>query len=193
MKDFTYFVKFQLYIYLLFATPYLICCLERPSLRSRKFSFYAPFNGCDIQGAAKRKIENCLWTANPISYTSAKFDPEDLDDDEELEKTMAEDLYNGLKGESNLLPVLKFYEWDDIKDVLSRGFVDTETLQIILAEAGVVDGLMTFEQFYEVVDLVNQVSMRLEEVGNFAAYDIDDEEEEEEEEMRLDKREFFGL
>ena len=49
---------------------------------------------------------------------------------------------------------------------------------------------MTFDQFFEVVELVNQVSLALEESGGMEEVDDDDEEEEE---MRLDRREFFGL
>mmetsp|Transcript_8705 Transcript_8705/g.12970 ORF Transcript_8705/g.12970 Transcript_8705/m.12970 type:complete len:186 (+) Transcript_8705:1229-1786(+) len=124
----------------------------------------------------------------PIKYTAAAFEPGDLEDDKELEKSMAEELYNGLKKSNQLLLVEEFLEWDDIKDVLSRGFVDGDTMQVIFSEAGVTNGVMTFDQFYEVVDLVNQVSMALEDSGDFLTDEDDDDEE-----MRLDSNEFFGL
>ena len=49
--------------------------------------------------------------------------------------------------------------------------IDRQTIDIILSEAGVTAGCLTFEQFVSVVELINQVSVALEETGGF---DIDD-------------------
>ena len=167
-----------------------VCLLLVPvfasSFGSRKTSFGKSSN---FHALDSYRTGSLLWNT-PTAYTAAKFEPGDFEEDNELEKAMAQDLYNGLRGNDSSLSVESFLQWEDIKDVLGRGFIDADTMQIIFSEAGVHDGIMTFDQFFEVVELVNQVSLALEESGGMEEVDDDDEEEEE---MRLDRREFFGL
>lgn len=44
-------------------------------------------------------------------------------------------------------------------DVMNTGIIDQETMEIIMDEVGVKNGLISFEQFYELVELVNQVNI----------------------------------
>jgi len=86
-------------------------------------------------------------------------------DDAQLEKQMALEQYNALKGsdaEDELLQVTTFLQWEEIVDVLEIGVVDLETMEIVLKESGVTSGFMTFPQFQEVVELVNQLTISLE-------------------------------
>ena len=52
--------------------------------------------------------------------------------------------------------------WEDIEDVMDNGIIDEETMEIIIDEVGVKNGILTFEQFYALVELVNQVSEALD-------------------------------
>jgi hypothetical protein len=117
--------------------------------------------------------KNCIFSSRLTKSFSHSHDlrisesTDDINDfpdegDKALEMDMAQDLYDELRGDDILLSVEKFLAWDDIQDVLSRGFIDDETMTTIITEVGVSGGLMTFEQFYEMVDLVNQVSIALE-------------------------------
>ena len=92
--------------------------------------------------------------------------PEDEADEEDrkLELQMAREQYDTLRGDSGpLLRTSQFLSWDEIVDVLDSGIIDRETMEIILKESGVAGEFMTFEQYFEVVDLVNEVSLALEE------------------------------
>lgn len=177
-------LKFSVLVVFLLMVPVLASSFG--SRNSRKSSFGNHFSFHVRRDLSRR--ESYLWNA-PMAYTAAKFEPGDFEEDNALEKAMAQDLYNGLKGNDSTLSVETFLQWEDIKDVLGRGFIDADTMQIIFSEAGVHDGIMNFDQFFEVVDLVNQVSLALEDSGGVPEEDDDEEEEE----MRLDRREFFGL
>lgn len=174
--------KFSILVIYLLLAPVLASSFGSRSSRKSSFGSHFSFHARDLS-----RRGSYLWNA-PTAYTAAKFEPGDFEEDNALEKAMAQDLYNGLKGNDSILSVETFLQWEDIKDVLGRGFIDADTMQIIFSEAGVHDGIMNFDQFFEVVDLVNQVSLALEESGG-----APEEDDEEEEEMRLDRREFFGL
>jgi hypothetical protein len=85
------------------------------------------------------------------------------EEDRKLELQMAREQYDTLRGDGPLLRTSQFLSWDEIVDVLDSGIIDRETMEIILNESGVGGEFMTFEQYFEVVDLVNQVSLALEE------------------------------
>lgn len=125
-----------------------------------------------------------------------EFDEEYLKDDIDMEKDMARDLFEQLRSrgvddaEPGLLSLHKFFEWDDMKEVLAKGFIDMNTMDTILSEAGVVRDALTFDQFYEVVDLVNQVQIALEDgsgsEGINDEYDTDGNEDDSEEDILSD-------
>lgn len=89
-------------------------------------------------------------------------DFETMNSDNELEKKMARELYDELRAGQLGLTIESFMKWEDIEDVLDNGIIDEETMEIIIDEVGVKNGILTFEQFYELVELVNQVSMALD-------------------------------
>lgn len=89
-------------------------------------------------------------------------DFETMNSDNELEKKMARELYDELRAGQLGLPIEAFLKWEDIEDVLDNGIIDQETMEIIIDEVGVTDGILSFEQFYELVELVNQVSIALD-------------------------------
>ena len=84
------------------------------------------------------------------------------DDDTEIEDAMALETFMELSYNTNSLSVQAFMDWEDIQDVLARGFVDQETIKIVLKEVGVKSGFMNFVQFKDTVELVNQVNAALE-------------------------------
>ena len=89
-------------------------------------------------------------------------DFETMNSDNELEKKMARDLYDELREGQLGLSIESFLKWEDIEDVLNNGIIDEETMEIIIDEVGVKNGVLSFEQFYELDELVNQVSMALD-------------------------------
>ena len=89
-------------------------------------------------------------------------DFETMNSDNELEKKMARELYDELREGQLGLSIESFLKWEDIEDVLNNGIIDEETMEIIIDEVGVKNGILTFEQFYELVELVNQVSLALD-------------------------------
>ena len=79
-------------------------------------------------------------------------------DDYELEQEMAMEQFNDLKGVENEMLLTKiFMEWDEIQELLNDNDIDIETIEIIMTECGVTSDYISFSQFKEVVDLVNQV------------------------------------
>lgn len=118
-----------------------------------------------------------------------EFDAADLlEPDMELEQTMAVELFNLLRGPEEGLSLEKFLEWEDIHEVLERGILDKESIEIIVREVGVEFNIMNFNQFQEIVDLVNQLSTTLE-AGDLVGDDDDDSNDDmdTEEFERLDK------
>ena len=88
---------------------------------------------------------------------------EKMQEDKELEQRMAKQLFDDLRGDDPLLTKEKFIKWDDIDELLSRGAFDGETLEIIYTECGISGENLNYDQFLEVVDLVNQVSAVLDQ------------------------------
>lgn len=105
------------------------------------------------------------------------FDLSDIDGDRELEEQMSLDLYRSLRAQDEeLLSVCNFLQWDDVLEVLERGSIDEDTIRLIFEEVGITDSHLTFEQFVEAVDLINQVEAACE--GSDLLEDADFEEEE---------------
>ena len=90
---------------------------------------------------------------------------EELGEDELFEREMAREMFDMLRGEGETLSVEEFLEWDDIKDVLEAGIIDADTMTLIVKSIGVKDS-MTFEQWLDTVELVNQVQLTLEGVDD---------------------------
>lgn len=97
----------------------------------------------------------------------------DLDD---TEYDLALETFKELALNSNSVSIQAFLEWDDIKDVMSRGFIDEETIGIIMKELGIKSGFLEFSQFKEMVEMINHVNAALEQ--NEALNDEDDDDDE---------------
>jgi len=101
----------------------------------------------------------------------------DLDD---TENDLALETFSELALHSSSLSVQAFLEWDDIKEVMSRGFIDQETIGIIMKELGIKSGFLDFAQFKEMVEMINHVNAALEQ-NELEGLDDDDDAYEEEE------------
>ena len=60
------------------------------------------------------------------------FRPYDEEDDQ-LEKQMARELFDELRAGKPGLPVADFMLWEDIIDVMSTGVIDDETMEVATA------------------------------------------------------------
>ena len=103
-------------------------------------------------------------------YEEEEEEEEEEEAEEMLVEQMALEQYDNLRGEDSQLEVSTFLAWEDILDVLDNGVIDAETMDVILSECGVTGPLMSFDQFKEAVDLVNQVTLSIEgdEMGGAA-------------------------
>ncbi len=54
----------------------------------------------------------------------------------DTEEELALETFNELSLHTNSLSIQAFLEWEDIKDVLAKGFIDKETMDIIFKEVG---------------------------------------------------------
>lgn len=122
-------------------------------------------------------LQSSIGQKNPIYAKDIDiYENEELlseDDDSEIEDAMALETFLELSFNTGSLSEQAFLEWEDIQEVLCRGFVDRETMMIIMKEVGIKGGFMNFIQFKDVVELVNQVSTTLEQNS---LNDEDDEE-----------------
>lgn len=129
------------------------------------------------------------------------------DDNLQMEREMALELFDELRGTNDRLLYEDFVQWDDIQDVLEKGLT-LETIDVILKECRVgepqipieIDGIpmdldsingkaevdksLDFDQFFDVVDLINQICIALEEGGDFEDMEMDMNVEEDDDEDR---------
>jgi hypothetical protein len=101
----------------------------------------------------------------PLDLIGLEEEDDDLDEDALFEREMAQSMFDMLRGDNEELPVEAFLEWDDIRDVLDLEIIDTETMALIIESCGVSDS-MTFTQWLDAVELVNQVQLTLEGAGD---------------------------
>ena len=135
------------------------------------------------RGVAKRGpgahslVINAAASANELSRSGNGKDneriydfgtaKEELDEDALFEREMAQEMFDMLRGEDEALSIDAFLEWDDIKDVIELGIIDPETMALIIEAVqgkNPVRDILTFEQWLEAVELVNQVQLTLESV-----------------------------
>ena len=127
-------------------------------IRNRSIIFRASANELGISDPKGKDGEEKLY-----NFESS---PEEMDQDALFEREMAREMYDMLRGEDKYLSLDKFFEWDDIKDIIDMGVIDPETMALIIEavqgkQSSIMDTL-TFEQWLEAVDLVNQVQLTLE-------------------------------
>jgi hypothetical protein len=87
-------------------------------------------------------------------------DDEDDDDDEGEElaeaemRAFAEELYDGLRGEDAALTVAKFKKWSEVDDLIGDKIITEADLNKLIKESGSNGKLLTFEQFYDVMSVL---------------------------------------
>ena len=119
-----------------------------------------------------------LYSGMMMEDDSNFFPFDKLEEENALEKSMARELYDELRVGKPGLPVEDFMKWEDIVDVMETGVIDGETMEIIIDEVGVKDGIISFDQFFELVALVNEVTITFENGAQFLDDDTSLEEEE---------------
>jgi hypothetical protein len=149
-------------------------------LHVNRYQFNAPksdlnrrgsFSSCIGQSKNSRMSTELLMGGEEFK----SFD--ELEEDRKLEDEMARELYDELRAGKPGLPIEDFLKWDDVVDIMSSGVIDDETMGVIIEEVGVKDGVLTFEKFRELVDLVNQVAIAFEhEAELMNEFDIDSED-----------------
>ena len=134
--------------------------MRQGCIRNRSIAAGASANELGISDPKGKGREEKLY-----NFDTAR---EEMDEDALFEREMAREMYDMLRGEDNYLSLDKFFEWDDIKDVIDMGVIDPETMALIIEavqgkQSSIMDTL-TFEQWLEAVELVNQVQLTLENV-----------------------------
>ncbi|KAJ1412012.1 hypothetical protein B484DRAFT_455476 [Ochromonadaceae sp. CCMP2298] len=94
-----------------------------------------------------------------------------------MELEMAQAQFDELRGGNAFLPLESFMQWEDITEVLARGTVDLAIVQEILVEVGMQGERLSFEQFFEAVDLVNQMTLALETGDDMFGDEEDDDDD----------------
>ena len=111
---------------------------------------------------------------SPKTKTKSKTSKMLYEDDS---RPAALETFKELALNSNSVSVQAFLEWEDIKEVMSRGYIDKETIGIIMKEVGIKSGFLDFAQFKEMVDMVNHVNAALEQ-NELEGLDDDADDEE---------------
>jgi hypothetical protein len=108
-------------------------------------------NSCSIQFNRFKTIQNFKvhsFHNNPIDiYENEQI----IGDLGETGDEMALETFKDLSRQTDSLSLQAFLEWEDIKDVMSKGFIDNQTIAIIFKEIGIKSGFMNFIQFRETV------------------------------------------
>eukprot|EP01036_Dinobryon_divergens_P029673 gene29673-38802_t len=112
-------------------------------------------------------------------------DDTDGEDDDEIDEETVRELYNALKGSAKSLSVKKFKEWEDVKDLVDAGLLSDSTLSLLVTEVVGKNKDISFNQFWELVKVIDQAaeisSNEKGDQGNDNDDDDDDEEGDEEE------------
>ena len=114
---------------------------------------------------------------NELNITSPALDSDDVAiddyDDYELKMSMAQEQYDDLCDGKGYLTKDDFVNWDEVIDYFNDGSIDLTTLDFIFQEVGIFSEVITFPQFVELVDIINQVAAAL----SGESYDDEDEDE----------------
>ena len=100
--------------------------------------------------------------------------------DDEGVDLIAQQIYESLKGESKSLSVKAFLEWEDVSELIDQGIVKLSTVNLLIAEVGGAKAqTLTFDQFWQLVNLLEDASDAAADKvasGLGDAEDFDDEE-----------------
>jgi Ca2+-binding EF-hand superfamily protein len=106
--------------------------------------------------------------------------------------------------QSELLTVKAFKEWEDVKELVDSKTIKMQTIDLLVKEVGATNGKMTFDQFWQLVNLLEEASdaskpmpvpskITAEDVSESLGDDGDDDEELDptDEELEAMAREIF--
>ena len=141
---------------------------------SEAFRFHSPVRGVRLFHSQINISPSILQCKKEINIYENEEVIVDLDD---TENDLALETFKELALNSNSVSVQAFLEWEDIKEVMSRGYIDKETIGIIMKEVGIKSGFLDFAQFKEMVDMVNHVNAALEQ-NELEGLDDDADDEE---------------
>ena len=148
------------------------------SSKSSKLEMNAKAND-DGAKASKSKKQAEPVEPEVVDDDDAADDDDELLDDEEFKELIKSD-FDQLKGKNGKVSTSSFKKWEEVENMIESGAIDSKTLDECIAT--VMDrkkGDMNFEQFYELVILLDETAEG--NIDNDDA-DVDDDEEEDDEE-----------
>ena len=79
--------------------------------------------------------------------------------DDEGVDSIAKQIYEDLRGESDSLSVQDFLKWEDVSELVDQGIVQLSTLNLLIAEVGgAKTQTLSFDQFWQLVNLLEEAS-----------------------------------
>ena len=148
---------------------------------SASASVEATEGGRDFFGAEDDELVDL--SGDEMVFDGAALSPEELDE-------YAREVFDQMRGDKNTVSLKTFMQWSDLKEMISEGILDKETVDILSQEVGTgKGGEMSFEQFKELLRMVDEAAAAFvdvnagEEVGeeDVDSMDEDDEDDEDEE------------
>ena len=101
--------------------------------------------------------------------------------DDEGVDIIAKEIYESLKGESESLSVKAFLEWEDVSELIDQGIVKLSTVNLLIVEVGGAKSqTLTFDQFWQLVNLLEDAS---DAAADKVASGLDDSEDFDEDEL----------
>ena len=101
--------------------------------------------------------------------------------DDEGVDIIAKQIYESLKGESESLSVKAFLEWEDVSELIDQGIVKLSTVNLLIVEVGgAKTQTLTFDQFWQLVNLLEDAS---DAAADKVASGLDDSEDFDEDEL----------
>lgn len=130
-----------------------------------------------------KEILAALSKMESVDDDDEVLDMQNLEEDEVSEEENREFMEGvfltlGKKGGSRSITVNEFMAWDELKDMLSDGLLDTETVSALLAEVGIDTGdkkaKMDFDMFYTVVTMLDETLEAMDGIDMDNLEDDDD-------------------
>lgn len=106
-----------------------------------------------------------------LQFSSKVFNDDNMDintdfinevEEESDQLFVLKQLYTDLCGDDNILTKENFFDWDDLKELLSSKIFDIEIIKDIFHEVNIHSNIISFNQFVELVDIVNHVADALD-------------------------------
>lgn len=121
----------------MFALIFLFCLQGVRSFSSWRSPFLSVSRSIQLQRPTSLTItsSSALSSSQQLHMMPDDFDDDGAflpydEEDDQLEKQMARELYDELRQGKPGLPVADFMVWEDIVDVMSTGVIDDETMEV---------------------------------------------------------------